>query len=143
MLAVTNDGRKAALDMRLIDPFACDHDGSKVNLCAQTVRGVWVETAGFKGTQIVFCDLSTPQSDGRFSVYQDLRHKLVEMGVPGAEIAFIHDFDSDSAKEELFKAVRDGRVRILLGSTGKIGSRHKRPDAPGGAASPGCPLASG
>ena len=121
MLAVTNDGRKAALDMRLIDPFACDHDGSKVNLCAQTVRGVWVETAGFKGTQIVFCDLSTPQSDGRFSVYQDLRHKLVEMGVPGAEIAFIHDFDSDSAKEELFKAVRDGRVRILLGSTGKMG----------------------
>jgi N12 class adenine-specific DNA methylase/adenine-specific DNA methylase len=121
MLAVTNDGRKAALDMRLIDPFACDHDGSKVNLCAQTVRGVWVETAGFKGTQIVFCDLSTPQSDGRFSVYQDLRHKLVEMGVPGAEIAFIHDFNSDSAKEELFKAVRDGRVRILLGSTARWG----------------------
>lgn len=121
MLAVTNDGRKAALDMRLIDPFAFDHDGSKVNLCAQKVHEIWIETASFRGTQIVFCDLSTPQSDGRFSVYQDLRHKLVEMGVPGAEIAFIHDFDSDSAKEELFKAVRDGRVRILLGSTSKMG----------------------
>lgn len=121
MLAVTNDGRKAALDMRLIDPLACDHEGSKVSLCAHKVHGIWVETAGFRGAQIVFCDLSTPQSDGRFSVYQDLRHKLVEMGVPGSEIAFIHDHESDSAKEELFKAVRDGRIRILLGSTGKMG----------------------
>jgi N12 class adenine-specific DNA methylase len=121
MLAVTNDGRKAALDSRLIDPLACDHDGSKVNLCAQKVYEVWVETAGFKGTQIVFCDLSTPLSDGRFSVYQDLRHKLVERGVSGAEIAFIHDYESDSAKEGLFRAVREGRVRILLGSTGKMG----------------------
>lgn len=121
MLAVTNDGRKAALDMRLVDPLGCDYEGSKVNLCAQKVHGVWQESAGFKGTQIVFCDLSTPQSDGRFSVYQDLRHKLVEMGVPGADIAFIHDYESDSAKEELFKAVRDGRIRVLLGSTGKMG----------------------
>lgn len=121
MLAVTNDGRKAALDMRLVDPLACDHEGSKVSLCAFKVHGIWVETAGFKGTQLVFCDLSTPHADGRFSVYQDLRHKLVEMGVPGHEIAFIHDYESDSAKEELFKAVRDGRVRILLGSTGKMG----------------------
>ena len=121
MLAVTNDGRKAALDMRLIDPFACDHEGSKVGLCANKVHGIWVETTGFKGTQIVFCDLSTPHPDGRFSVYQDLRHKLVEMGVPGSEIAFIHDYEIDSAKEELFKAVRDGRIRILLGSTSKMG----------------------
>jgi N12 class adenine-specific DNA methylase/phospholipid N-methyltransferase len=121
MLAVTNDGRKAALDMRLVDPFACDHEGSKVSLCAQKVHEIWVETASFKGAQVVFCDLSTPHSDGRFSVYQDLRHKLVEMGVPGVEIAFIHDYESDSAKEELFKAVRDGRVRILLGSTSKMG----------------------
>lgn len=121
MLAVTNDGRKAALDMRLADPFARDHDGSKVNLCARKVHEVWVETAGFRGTQIVFCDLSTPQPDGRFSVYQDLRHKLVGMSVPGHEIAFVHDYESDSAKEELFKAVREGRVRILLGSTGKMG----------------------
>jgi N12 class adenine-specific DNA methylase len=121
MLAVTNDGRKAALDMRLVDPLDCDYEGSKVNLCAHKVHGVWQESAGFKGTQVVFCDLSTPQSDGRFSVYQDLRHKLVEMGVSGAEIAFIHDYESDSAKEELFKAVRDGRIRVLLGSTGKMG----------------------
>ena len=121
MLAVTNDGRKAALDMRLVDPLAGDYDGSKVNLCAQKVYEIWLASEGFRGTQIVFCDLSTPQPDGRFSVYQDLRHKLVEMGVPGAEIAFIHDHESDSAKEELFKAVREGRVRVLLGSTGKMG----------------------
>lgn len=121
MLAVTNDGRKAALDMRLVDPLGCDYEGSKVNLCAHKVHGVWQQSAGFKGTQVVFCDLSTPQSDGRFSVYQDLRHKLVDMGVLGTEIAFIHDYESDSAKEELFKAVRDGRIRVLLGSTGKMG----------------------
>jgi len=121
MLAVTNDGRKAALDMRLVDPLACDEEGSKISLCAHKVHGIWQETAAFRGTQIVFCDLSTPQSDGRFSAYQDLRHKLVEMGVPGAEIAFIHDHESDSAKEELFKAVREGRIRILLGSTSKMG----------------------
>ncbi|WP_197483780.1 helicase-related protein [Ralstonia mannitolilytica] len=121
MLAVTNDGRKAALDMRLVDPLAGDHEGSKVNLCARKVHEIWLETSGFKGAQIVFCDLSIPHPDGRFSVYQDLRTKLVEMGVPGAEIAFIHDHESDSAKEELFKAVREGRVRILLGSTTKMG----------------------
>jgi len=121
MLAVTNDGRKAALDMRLVDPLAYDHEGSKINLCAHKVHGVWKETAAFRGTQVVFCDQSTPQSDGRFSAYQDLRHKLVEMGIPGAEIAFIHDYESDSAKEELFKAVREGRIRIMLGSTSKMG----------------------
>lgn len=121
MLAVTNDGRKAALDMRLVDPLAADYEGSKVNLCAHKVHGVWLETAGYKGTQIVFCDLSTPQADGRFSVYQDLRTKLVEMGVPGHEIAFVHDYESDAAKAELFKDVRDGRIRVLIGSTGKMG----------------------
>ncbi|WP_126448408.1 DEAD/DEAH box helicase family protein [Sulfuricystis multivorans] len=121
MLAVTNDGRKAALDMRLVDPLAGDYEGSKVNLCARKVHEVWLETTAIRGTQIVFCDLSTPNADGRFSVYQDLRHKLVEMGVPGHEIAFVHDYESDAAKAELFKAVRDGRVRILLGSTGKMG----------------------
>lgn len=121
MLAVTNDGRKAALDMRLVDPCASDYEGSKVNLCAQKVHEIWLETQESRGTQIVFCDLSTPKADGSFSVYQDLRDKLVAMGVPSAEIAFIHDFDSDSAKEELFKSVREGRVRVLLGSTGKMG----------------------
>ncbi|MBU0501435.1 MAG: DEAD/DEAH box helicase family protein [Gammaproteobacteria bacterium] len=123
MLAVTNDGRKAALDMRLVrgDASHPDLETSKVNLCARKVQGVWQETTKVRGAQIVFCDQSTPHSDGRFSVYQDLRHKLVEMGVPAAEIAFIHDYDSDSAKEELFKSVREGRIRILLGSTGKMG----------------------
>jgi N12 class adenine-specific DNA methylase len=121
MLAVTGDGRKAALDMRLVDPFAEDYEGSKTNQCAEKVFGVWKETASTRGTQIVFCDLSTPVEDGRFSVYQDLRRKLVEMGVPIADIAFIHDYDSDSQKEELFKAVREGRVRVVLGSTQKMG----------------------
>ena len=121
MLAVTGDGRKAALDMRLVDPFAEDYEGSKTNQCAEKVFGVWKETASTRGTQIVFCDLSTPVEEGRFSVYQDLRRKLIEMGVPVADIAFIHDYDSDSQKEELFKAVREGRVRVVLGSTQKMG----------------------
>lgn len=121
MLAVTSDGRKAALDMRLIDALSPDYEGSKVNLCAQKVHEIWAETSAVRGTQIVFCDLSTPQASNWFSVYQDLRKKLVEIGVPGHEIAFIHDYESDSAKEELFKAVREGRVRVLMGSTGKMG----------------------
>lgn len=120
MLAITNEGRKAALDMRLIDPFAVVEDG-KVNHCAENVFGVWGETKLFRGTQVVFCDLSTPLETGRFSVYQALRSNLVERGVPIEDIAFIHDYESDSAKEELFKAVRDGRIRILLGSTQKMG----------------------
>lgn len=121
MLSVTGDGRKAALDMRLVDSLACDEEVGKISLCAQKVHGVWRDTGAFRGAQVVFCDMSTPQSDGRFSAYQDLRYKLVEMGVPGAEIAFIHDHESDSAKEELFKAVREGHIRIMLGSTSKMG----------------------
>ena len=121
MLTVTGDGRKAALDMRLVDPFGQDYPGSKTDQCADKVFGVWKETASTKGTQIVFCDLSTPVEDGRFSVYQDMRRKLIEKGVPIADIAFIHDYDSDSQKEELFKSVRDGRIRVLLGSTQKMG----------------------
>lgn len=120
MLAITCEGRKAALDMRLIDPFAEVEDG-KVNHCAERVFGIWDETKLFRGTQVVFCDLSTPLENGRFSVYQAMRHNLVERGVPIEEIAFIHDFESDSAKEELFKAMREGRIRILLGSTQKMG----------------------
>jgi len=120
MLAITNEGRKAALDMRLIDSFAEVEDG-KVNHCAERVFGIWGETKLFRGTQVVFCDLSTPLENGRFSVYQALRSNLVERGVPIEEIAFIHDFDSDSAKDELFKAAREGRIRILLGSTQKMG----------------------
>mgnify|MGYP001219942349 FL=1 len=121
MLAVTNDGRKAALDMRLVahrEPEAAD---GKVNLCAERIHGIWRDTTAFRGTQAVFCDLSTPTDDGRFSVYHVIRAKLVEMGVPGTEIAFIHDFESDTAKAELFKAVREGRIRVLLGSTLKMG----------------------
>ena len=120
MLAITNEGRKAALDMRLIDSFTEVEDG-KVNHCAERAFAIWGETKLFRGTQVVFCDLSTPLENGRFSVYQALRSNLVERGVPIEEIAFIHDFDGDSTKEELFKAVRDGRIRILLGSTQKMG----------------------
>lgn len=121
MLAVTNDGRKAALDLRLIDPFALDEPGSKVNACCAKVFDVWQRTAAFRGTQLVFCDLSTPSADGRFSVYNDLRAKWIAMGVPSQEIAFIHEHDTDAAKSKLFKAVREGKVRILLGSTSKMG----------------------
>ena len=121
MLAVTNDGRKAALDMRLVDASSMEAQDGKVSQCADNVFGIWRESAAFRGTQVVFCDLSTPTDDGRFSVYHVIRAKLVEMGVPGTEIAFIHDYDSDSAKAELFKSVRDGRIRILLGSTLKMG----------------------
>lgn len=120
MLAITNEGRKAALDMRLIDSFAEVEDG-KVNHCAERVSGIWGETRLFRGIQVVFCDLSTPVENGRFNVYQALRQNLVERGVPIEDIAFIHDYESDSAKEELFKAARDGRIRILLGSTQKMG----------------------
>lgn len=121
MLAVTNDGRKAALDLRLIDPFALDEPSSKVNACCAKVFDVWQRTAAFRGTQLVFCDLSTPSADGRFSVYNDLRAKWIAKGIPSQEIAFIHEHDTDAAKSKLFKAVREGKVRILLGSTSKMG----------------------
>jgi len=121
MLAVTNDGRKAALDMRLVVPREPEALDGKVNLCTERIHGIWRDTTAFRGTQAVFCDLSTPTDDGRFSVYHVIRAKLVEMGVPGTEIAFIHDFESDTAKAELFKAVREGRIRVLLGSTLKMG----------------------
>lgn len=121
MLAVTNDGRKAALDMRLVVAREPEAPDGKVSLCADRIHGIWRDTTAFRGTQAVFCDLSTPTDDGRFSVYHVIRAKLVEMGVPGTEIAFIHDFESDTAKAELFKAVREGRIRVLLGSTLKMG----------------------
>ena len=121
MLAVTNDGRKAALDMRLEGPMAGDDPEGKVALCANTVYRVWEQSAEGRGTQIIFCDLSTPSNDGSFNVYSDLKKKLVARGVPAAEVAFIHDYESDAAKAKLFKAVREGRVRVLLGSTGKMG----------------------
>jgi N12 class adenine-specific DNA methylase len=121
MLAVTNDGRKAALDLRLVDPSSLEAQDGKISQCADRVFGIWRETAAFRGTQVIFCDLGTPTDEGRFSVYRVIRAKLVELGVAGQEIAFIHDYDSDVAKADLFKSVREGRVRVLLGSTLKMG----------------------
>ncbi len=120
MLLVTTDGRKAALDLRLDDPGLPDLPDSKVNLAVETVERIWRETVEQRSTQLVFCDLSIPGSG--FSVYTDMRDKLVARGIPDAEIAFIQDFDSDAAKAGLFRDVRHGRVRILFGSTAKMGS---------------------
>lgn len=121
MLLVTSHGRKAALDMRLVDPFAEDREGSKIALCANGVFEKWKATASFKGTQLVFCDISTPRTDGRFDAYTDLRDKLIAKGIPASEIAFIHDFSTDAAKAALFRNVRAGVVRVLMGSTDKMG----------------------
>ncbi|MEO7676526.1 MAG: DEAD/DEAH box helicase family protein, partial [Verrucomicrobiota bacterium] len=122
MLLVTTDGRKAALDLRLDDPSLPDHPNSKVNLAIIHIERVWRETAGQRSTQLVFCDLSTPTGNRKFSVYEDMCHKLVALGVPTEEIAFIQDFESDAAKVSLFRDVRTGKVRILFGSTQKMGS---------------------
>ena len=122
MLLVTTDGRKAALDLRLHDPSLPDHPESKVNLAVREIERVWRTTAGKRSAQLVFCDLSTPTSGKGFSVYEDMRDKLIATGVPAGEIAFIQDFDSDTAKHDLFRAVRSGRVRILFGSTQKMGA---------------------
>jgi N12 class adenine-specific DNA methylase len=122
MLLVTTDGRKAALDLRLYDPALGDEPDSKVNRAAEEVTRIWRETIPERSTQLVFCDLSTPTGGQGFSVYEDLRAKLVAAGVPLREIAFIQDFDSDAAKAGLFRDVKAGRVRVLLGSTSKMGS---------------------
>lgn len=120
MLAVTNCGRKAALDMRLIDPtLPFDPKGKVATACDNIVR-IWKESVAYRGTQLVFCDLSTPETKG-FSVYRDLRDRLIEAGIPAAEIAFIHDYDTDTAKGRLFKLVRAGVIRVLMGSTQKMG----------------------
>lgn len=120
MLAVTGDGRRAALDMRLVSGPAIDA-GSKIEACVSRVFRIWQDTAADRLTQLVFCDMSTPRTDGGFSVYNHVRERLIARGVPASEIAFIHDYDSDSAKESLFAAVRAGTVRVLLGSTSKLG----------------------
>jgi hypothetical protein len=121
MLAVTNDGRKAALDFRLIMPSARFDTEGKVAACARAVYTIWQRTAEIHGTQLVFCDLSSPKGGKIFSVYDDLHARLVDAGIPGQEIAFIHDADTDAKKAKLFKNVREGRVRVLLGSTQKMG----------------------
>lgn len=120
MLAVTNCGRKAALDMRLIDPSLPFDPNGKVAKVRDEVVRIWKETAKERGTQMVFCDLSTPNTTG-FSVYQDLKFRLMDAGIPEGEIAFIHDYDSDAAKAKLFRMVRAGQVRVLMGSTLKMG----------------------
>lgn len=121
MLKITGEGRKAALDMRLVDPAASPGDGTKIDLAVTRILEIWKETQNDRSTQLVFSDLSTPDSQ-RFNVYDDVRSKLVHAGVPAAEIAFIHDADTDAAKKVLFDAVNGGRIRVLLGSTEKMGA---------------------
>lgn len=122
MLCVTNDGRKAALDQRLMNATLPDEEGSKVNTCVQNIYDTWERTADNRSAQLVFCDLSTPKGDGTFNVYDDIRDKLLERGVPKEEIAFIHTADTDAKKKELFAKVRSGQVRVLIGSTFKMGA---------------------
>ena len=122
MLRITNDGRKLALDMRLIQPLAPDDPNGKVSVCARNVYRIWEQTKERRSAQMVFCDLSTPKADGSFNVYDDLRRKLMDMGIPEEEIAFIHDADSDVKKKALFARVRLGQVRVLMGSTQKMGA---------------------
>ena len=122
MLCVTNDGRKLALDQRLINPLLPDDPGSKVNACVSKTFKLWEETYEEKLTQVIFCDQSTPKGDGSFNVYDDIKQKLISRGVPPEEIAFIHDADTDTKKAALFAKVRSGQVRVILGSTSKMGA---------------------
>ena len=122
MLKITNDGRNLALDQRMIDPMLPDDPNSKVNACIDNVYRIWEEYADTKATQLVFCDLSTPKNDGTFNIYDDVREKLVARGIPAEQIRFIHEATSDAQKKELFAKVRSGEVRVLLGSTPKMGA---------------------
>ena len=122
MLKITNDGRKLALDQRLIDPMLPDFENSKVNACVDNVYRIWTENADTRATQLVFCDLSTPKNDGTFNVYDDIRTKLTDRGIPAEQIRFIHEATTDAQKKELFAKVRSGEVRVLLGSTPKMGA---------------------
>ena len=122
MLKITNDGRKLALDQRMLNDMLPDFEGSKINVCVDNIYRIWEETADKKSAQLVFCDLSTPKNDGTFSVYNDIRKKLIERGVPESEVRFIHEADTDVKKKELFQKTRKGEVRVLLGSTQKMGA---------------------
>ncbi len=122
MLKITNDGRKLALDQRMIDPMLPDDPDSKVNACVDNVYRIWEEHADTKATQLVFCDLSTPKNDGTFNVYDDMREKLIARGIPAEQIRFIHEATTDAQKKELFAKARSGEVRVLLGSTPKMGA---------------------
>ena len=122
MLKITNDGRKLALDQRMIDPMLPDDPDSKVNACIDNVYRIWEEHTDTRSTQLIFCDLSTPKNDGTFNVYDDIREKLIARGVPAEQIRFIHEATTDAQKKELFGKVRSGEVRVLLGSTSKMGA---------------------
>lgn len=122
MLLITNDGRKLALDQRLTNEMLPDDPNSKVSICVNNVYDIWERTTPQKSTQLIFCDLSTPHNDGKFNVYDDIRKKLIAKGVPENEIAFIHNADTEAKKKELFSKVRSGQVRVLLGSTAKMGA---------------------
>ncbi|HHJ7728451.1 TPA: helicase-related protein [Streptococcus pyogenes] len=122
MLKITNDGKKLALDQRLINPLLPDDPNSKVNVCVKNIFSIWDKTKENSSTQLVFSDMSTPKGDGEFNIYDDIRNKLVNMGIPKDEIAFIHEADTDKQKDELFSKVRRGEVRVLLGSTQKMGA---------------------
>ena len=122
MLRITSDGRKLALDQRLQNPLLPDDPDSKVNACVKNIFQVWKESEKIRGTQLVFCDLSTPKGDGKFNVYDDIKTKLVAQGVPAEQIAFIHDAGTEAQKAELFAKVRKGQVRVLIGSTQKMGA---------------------
>ena len=122
MLCVTNDGRKIGLDQRLMNPLLPDDPNSKLNVCVRNVLRIWEEGKADRLTQLLFCDLSTPKGDGQFNVYDDVKKKLLAAGVPESEVAFIHTADTEAKKKELFSKVRTGQVRILLGSTAKMGA---------------------
>ena len=122
MLKITNDGRKLALDQRLTNDMLEDFEHSKVATCADNIYSIWDNTSEDKSAQLVFCDLSTPHNDGKFNVYDDLKTKLIDRGIPEEEIAFIHDANTDARKQELFNKVRRGQVRVLIGSTQKMGA---------------------
>ena len=122
MLKITNDGRKLALDQRMINPILQDFEGSKINACVDNVYRIWDENKDKKATQLIFCDLSTPKNDGTFSVYNDIRDKLIAKGIPENEIKFIHEADSEVKKKELFNKVKKGDIRVLIGSTQKMGA---------------------
>ena len=122
MLKITNDGRKLALDQRMLNDMLPDFEGSKINACVDNIYRIWKENADKKSAQLVFCDLSTPKNDGTFSVYNDIRKKLIERGIPESEVKFIHEADTDRKKKERFQQTRKGEVRVLLGSTQKMGA---------------------
>ena len=122
MLKITNDGRKLALDQRLVNELLPDNPESKISVCAEKSYEIWKGTAAQKSAQLIFCDLSTPKGDGSFNVYDDLKQKLMEKGVPEKEIAFIHDANTEAKKTELFGKVKSGQVRFLIGSTAKMGA---------------------